>query len=1469
MRKSILSKVVILFLVITVGLIWSCVEDKPGIFIPEPPQETPQDINPVEAIAPDTIIFKTNDSIVIKLKTNPYYLLEKEGVSVGLCTPDSTDYDKAEICDPQLNRKDSIWNITIVFKPGISNGDKVCVKVTEDAKTMLSKPIVLKKFSYHITTFAPDTVTFMPRDTLVVGLKSTPFNWLDKEGVSVQLSTPDGEDFENAEIKSMKMGSDSIWNIVMQLKTEARTGDAISIKVSDCDTVIFTKPIFLKKFIFGTEVFAPDTITFMSRDTLVVGLRSTPFNWLSMDDVSVQISNPDGQEYKNAYIKSMELGNDSVWSIVMQLKKEARTGDVISIKVSDLDTVIFTKPIFLKKFVFDLETLSPDTVVFNEGDYAILNMRTTPVDLLTRENVEIKLFDKSGRPYELATVNKLSLSDDNIWSVYLRMEYGMKSGDVIVAKIDYKDTLLSSAPIVLKMIPKPEPIHYALNIISDPISAYEAGGQATVYFRTTPWNLLLKDANATFSITDTLGNQADNLFNLDSRVFMPDSSWQIKVTVKDPDISSSFMAAKITNSDTTLLSTPVELKKVSFGMQSVRTGNNLLMNYNSENSTYTYYLPEITDLKSQGFLFKHNGHKVIYEDNVLTENQYNTIDASKPFTVSVWCYDLHKEYTIKVAFCYVNIISDVVSAYEGSNTATVRLRTVPWNILQNNADASLTLTDSLGNPVNDKISISSKEFTSDSCWTYKLKVLNGSVSSSMISFALSIPDTTVHSSTVELKKVSFGMQSVWTGNDLLMNYNNQSNTYSYYLPEVIDLSSQGFMFKHNGHKVTFDDNVLTEEQYNTIDASKPFTVSVWCYDLHKEYTIKIAFCNVNIISDIISAYEGSNTATVRLRTLPWNILQTDANATLTLTDSLGNPVEDKISIQSKEFMPDSSWTYKLKVLNSSVSSSVITFALSIPDTTVISSRVELKKVTITMKSVKMGVTKTMSFDNVNTFSYFLPAVTDFSAQKFKFNHNGDKVTVGDSVLLEDDYNVLDVSKPLTVSVWKYDAHKDYIIRLYNTGLPVVRINTNGQNITSRKDWVSNISMRIEYPDGTVDYEGTLQMRGRGNGTWIEGNDFSVPAKKPYALKLDEKAKLLGMHKDKRWILLANYKDRTLLRNDAAYWLSRQTYNPETGDGLPYTVNGQYVELVWNGVHKGNYYLCEQIKIDDTKLDIADPDLENPQNGGIFLEIDTYYNYYTNHAYPKKEELGFKSDYFKVPYIFKDPDESMINTSSNTYTYVKNYINKLEGIIMDDTKLKNREYLEYLDIDKAIDFLLIQELTMNNDSYNTWPSNGPHSTFMYMDSCGKLCFGPVWDFDYHTFTLYEEQQNWGSSSLVQSSRLNQWELLSLSNKGNGHYYFDRLKGDPEFKRRLIDRWDMHKGKFKQLPTYIRAMADSIRLSEGENYKVWGPIYNPNGNQNGDQNMTFQEAVDAMIEAFNKRFDWIETKIGYYRNDINYH
>ena len=173
--------------------------------------------------------------------------------------------------------------------------------------------------------------------------------------------------------------------------------------------------------------------------------------------------------------------------------------------------------------------------------------------------------------------------------------------------------------------------------------------------------------------------------------------------------------------------------------------------------------------------------------------------------------------------------------------------------------------------------------------------------------------------------------------------------------------------------------------------------------------------------------------------------------------------------------------------------------------------------------------------------------------------------------------------------------------------------------------------------------------------------------------------------------------------------------------------------------------------------------------------------------------------------------------------------------------------------------------MNHDSYNTWPDNGPHSAYLYKDSCGLLCYGPVWDFDYHTFTLYNDAA-YSSPSTSENSRLYQWELLSMSAKkkngsDNKYYFSDLAKYDAEFRTRLVARWNEYKYVWRDsLPLYIDMMADSIRESASINLTVWAENTSiANYKQNGDYNLSFQGAVDAMKTAFRKRWEWIDANI----------
>lgn len=653
---------------------------------------------------------------------------------------------------------------------------------------------------------------------------------------------------------------------------------------------------------------------------------------------------------------------------------------------------------------------------------------------------------------------------------------------------------------------------------------------------------------------------------------------------------------------------------------------------------------------------------------------------------------------------------------------------------------------------------------------------------------------------------------------------------------------------------------------DTVINSKPIVLNM----IPKEQPNYISF---NIVSpDSIFGFERNGYANVRVRTTPWDLMFNDSTMLLEIIDPEGANIDESLCIlEDREFMPDSTWNLRIGIQERNLDTLQLKVRLSIPDTVMEAGPVRLKRISVSLSSVRIKEADVaLTYDSKTmTFSKLLPTVTDFSKLNVLLRaSSGATITCGDSIIEPNIYTVMDLRQPVTVTVWSYNLSKDYTIKVSNTGLPVVKIDTKGQSVDRRDTWVEGTTMRIELPDGTVDYDGTLSLKGRGNGTWTE------TAKKPYALRLDEKAKLLGMHKQKRWCLLANYKDRTLLRNDAAFWLSRHTE-------LPYTVSGRYVELVWNGKHMGTYYLCEQIRIDNHRVDIVNPKLDDPANGGLLIVIDDFLDYNSSDRYDKSPSVGFRStganSRYKLPYILKDPDEDengvLLTKNSPTYQYLFNYVKDMEDAIYNADK--SDKWMEYLDMDRAIDYVLIQEMTMNHDSYNTWPNAGPHSAYLYKDSCGLLCYGPVWDFDYHTFTLYNDASQ-GAAASGENPRIKQWELLKMDNKSsnnggwgwggsssseNKYYFADLVKKSPKFKSRLIERWNQYKYVWRDsLPAYIDMMADSIRVSESVNISVWAQNTSlTNYKQNGDYNLSFQGAVDAMKSAFMKRWEWLDQNL----------
>lgn len=383
--------------------------------------------------------------------------------------------------------------------------------------------------------------------------------------------------------------------------------------------------------------------------------------------------------------------------------------------------------------------------------------------------------------------------------------------------------------------------------------------------------------------------------------------------------------------------------------------------------------------------------------------------------------------------------------------------------------------------------------------------------------------------------------------------------------------------------------------------------------------------------------------------------------------------------------------------------------------------------------------------------------------------------MGGGIFLQDGTKVengqgatINLSSPKTIYT-EGEHSSTYIIRCYYSGLPIVEITTpDSVPVTSKESWIENSIINIINPDGTIDHSCEFSIKGRGNGTWSAGN-----TKKGYSLKLGKKNEILGMPAHKRWVLLPNVHDRSLIRNAIGFEISRCL-------GLDWTPRGRFVELVFNGNYRGNYYLCEQIRIDNDRVDISDlGDNGDNLTGGYILELDNHYD----------EEFKFKSTTKSLPYMFKDPN----TVTSEQFTYIKEYIDDLEESLYDNNRFENNDYLNYIDIESFVNWWIATEVTQNQEP------NHPSSCYMHKDQQSKIKMGLVWDFDVYTFnTKY---------------RL---DTLAIKNA----LYYDKLFESSVFVSLLKKRWNEIKPVLQShIPSYINDVVLLIRPSADLNFMRW--------------------------------------------------
>ncbi len=408
-------------------------------------------------------------------------------------------------------------------------------------------------------------------------------------------------------------------------------------------------------------------------------------------------------------------------------------------------------------------------------------------------------------------------------------------------------------------------------------------------------------------------------------------------------------------------------------------------------------------------------------------------------------------------------------------------------------------------------------------------------------------------------------------------------------------------------------------------------------------------------------------------------------------------------------------------------------------------------------------------------------------------------------------------------------------------LPVLSITTNGgAPILSKETYVGG-SFALT-GEGVTSAEGALEIRGRGNSTWGW-------VKKPYRLKLSNSTEMLGMPASKHWVLLANYADKTLMRNDVAFMLSRHL-------GMEYTVRNQYVEVTLNGAYQGVYQLVEHIRVAKDRVNIpelkvADTDAEKI-TGGYLIEVDfrmhkdycktAFWESYCVNGVNLEREATFcvDSSHGMNPFCIDTPETLLEANWSAQREYINKYITDTEAALFGNNFADPQlGYAAYIDVDSAINYFLINELFKN-------PDGAVSSFYLYKKRNGKLFFGPVWDFDLAL----------GNAGYDDVDKTYGWHILPAP-------WFDRLFQDPAFKAKVKARWNSAKaeGKLDYIFQYAEARANWIDNQQKKNYLLWSVTDFADWILHGSHGGTgsYEAEVKEMIRWQRERYKWLDTEL----------
>jgi hypothetical protein len=364
---------------------------------------------------------------------------------------------------------------------------------------------------------------------------------------------------------------------------------------------------------------------------------------------------------------------------------------------------------------------------------------------------------------------------------------------------------------------------------------------------------------------------------------------------------------------------------------------------------------------------------------------------------------------------------------------------------------------------------------------------------------------------------------------------------------------------------------------------------------------------------------------------------------------------------------------------------------------------------------------------------------------------------------------------------------DSTLTNFTSNLPLVIIDSLGGSIVAETKIPTYVVMiNNNGPNGRTRWDGQFDYRGRA-GVELHGQSSLGFPKQSMNLETDtegdkdKEVSLLGLPKESDWVLYAPYTDKTLMNDYLTYELHEAMGH--------YAVRRKFVEVFVRTTagklntadYRGVYVFLEKIRINEKRVNISKPQTGapgDPITGGYIFKRDKPSPGMVEFTTPTQPYTGAANG---VSMQFHDPRGDELNpaqlawlparlTEFENVAYGPNWRDPLYG------------YLRYIDADSFVDQHWIVEFPKNIDGYRL-------SDYMHIDRGGKIKMEPIWDWNL----------SWGNANYLEGGLTNNWYHPLLG--GGDDIWLGRLRMDPDFYQRIIDRWG-------QLRTNVFALSNLL-------------------------------------------------------------